>query len=204
MRSTTWFKFLIALFTLLLVGCSVSTTQPILTPSLEPAHTTEVEPISTPSDEPDIFSTPTIPLTKEIPTLLITGEPATGFMTEDEAIELATKELTEELGIDPGQIEVRAFFRMNWSNTSLGCPKKGMVYAQVIVPGYRVILRVNDQEYTVHVGDSRAVICTLSEGSSVNPGDDPIAFSLPTDFSRRRPLDLEISSRTIPIAPPDW
>ncbi len=50
---------------------------------------------------------------------------------------------------------------VDWSDASLGCPEPGQVYAQVITPGYRVLLEAAGKEYEVHtdqIGRS-AVIC---------------------------------------------
>ncbi len=50
--------------------------------------------------------------------------------------------------------------RATWPDTSLGCPQKGMMYAQVITPGFRVVLAVNDQDYEYHTDNARVVLCS--------------------------------------------
>jgi hypothetical protein len=89
----------------------------------------------------------------------LTPEIRINRMENHEAITLAKKTLSEELGVGMEDIEVVSNTSINWPDTSLGCPKIGMMYAQVITPGYKVILQVEEKQYDVHVGDSRAVIC---------------------------------------------
>ena len=80
-------------------------------------------------------------------------------MDEEHCLELAKKTLTEKLNIDPDQISVDSTTELEWPDSSLGCPEKGMFYMPVLVPGFKVILEANGQEYDVHIGDGRAVIC---------------------------------------------
>lgn len=48
----------------------------------------------------------------------------------------------------------------NWPDTSLGCPRVGLNYPQMIVPGFLVTLSKGDKSYNVHLSDKRAVVCT--------------------------------------------
>jgi hypothetical protein len=91
-------------------------------------------------------------------------------MTEEEAVDLAAKTLTEELDIDAGEAEVVSALQVRWPNSSLGCPQKGLSYLQVIIPGYRVVLRHDNQTYRVHVGDGRAIVCRSSKPGRKAPG----------------------------------
>jgi hypothetical protein len=78
--------------------------------------------------------------------------------TQEEAVGLAKQALASELGSAVDSIEVGEVVETEWSDSSLGCPQKGMMYAQVMTPGYRVTL-VADGEHRVHVGGGRAVVC---------------------------------------------
>ena len=44
---------------------------------------------------------------------------------------------------------------------SLGCPQPGMVYAQVITPGYWIVLEVNDQKYPYHTDRKDQIILCI-------------------------------------------
>ena len=73
--------------------------------------------------------------------------------------ELAIAHLAAELGIAPGAITVLTVERVDWSDASLGCAKPGMMYAQVITPGYRIVLEVNGKHYEYHTGEGRIIRC---------------------------------------------
>jgi len=49
---------------------------------------------------------------------------------------------------------------VNWPDTSLGCPELDMMYAQVITPGYRILLSYSAEIRVYHSdrGD-RVVYC---------------------------------------------
>ena len=78
----------------------------------------------------------------------------------ERAVEQAQEDLANRKGIDKAQIAVVAVKAVNWPDTSLGCPEPGMVYAQVITPGYRILLSYDGQVYEYHSdqGD-RVVYC---------------------------------------------
>jgi hypothetical protein len=76
------------------------------------------------------------------------------------AAELAVATLAEELGCAPGEIIVVEVAPVTWRNSALGCPQPGMMYLQVLTPGFRVRLRQADQEYVIHTDRGRhAVHC---------------------------------------------
>ena len=83
-------------------------------------------------------------------------------MTEQQAIILAKQILSQNLHIKESLLEVGQVRAVQWSDTSLGCPEPGMMYAQVITPGYEVLLTVDEKHYSVHVGEGRAVVCDHS------------------------------------------
>jgi hypothetical protein len=47
---------------------------------------------------------------------------------------------------------------VNWSNTSLGCPEPGMVYARVITRSYRIPLSYGGKIYEYHSDQGDRVI----------------------------------------------
>jgi hypothetical protein len=79
--------------------------------------------------------------------------------TQDEAIRLARETLRKELSVGDDEITVRDTRPTRWSDTSLGCPEKGIVYAPVLVEGYRVELEAFGKTFLIHVGGGRAVWC---------------------------------------------
>lgn len=67
---------------------------------------------------------------------------------EEKIGEIAKADLAKRLGVDVDSIAVVSRERVEWPDTSLGNPKPSMVYAQVITPGYRLILEADGQTYT--------------------------------------------------------
>ncbi len=98
--------------------------------------------------------------------LVLAGGVGMANMTNsDEAVALAKRTLAEHLkSSDRAEIAVVRTEPVDWPDTALGCPEPGMMYAQVIVSGYRVVLSVNGKEYPVHVGSGQAIVCTRSVG----------------------------------------
>lgn len=77
-------------------------------------------------------------------------------MTETESMAIA--KLQEKLG-SQADIKLIKSEDVEWSDASLGCPKAGMFYPQVITPGTKVTLESKGQRYYVHTAKSRAIVC---------------------------------------------
>lgn len=73
--------------------------------------------------------------------------------------DLAVAALAKQLSISPAAITVRSVESVDWPDASLGCPQPGMMYAQVITPGYRVILEAKGKRYEYHAGTSNVILC---------------------------------------------
>ena len=95
-------------------------------------------------------------------TLLASGMPGDKGL---EAVGLARETLARELGVEAGAFVVHKVEAVEWPDASLGCPEKGMSYASVIVPGYRVVLEHEGRAHHVHIGGGRAVRCESSSRS---------------------------------------
>lgn len=65
-------------------------------------------------------------------------------------VELAKKHLAEKLQIPVTSIQVLRIISTEWQDASLGYPEPGMVYAQVITPGYVILLQAENQMYEYH------------------------------------------------------
>ncbi len=76
------------------------------------------------------------------------------------AVAVARNRLAHELGCEPSSILVDKVEEVEWSDSSLGCPQPGMMYMQVITPGYRITLEHAGQRYIMHTNrGSHAVHC---------------------------------------------
>ena len=75
-------------------------------------------------------------------------------------IEKAKEDLAQRLSISVTQIGLIDATEMEWSDSSLDCPQPGMEYLQVITPGYRIVLQVNNRLYEYHTNrDAYFVYC---------------------------------------------
>jgi hypothetical protein len=70
----------------------------------------------------------------------------------------AQRFLADQLGIDISRIQVNSFSMMDWPDACLGLAGQDEMCAQVITPGYQVILQVDDQQYDVRTDTSGSVI----------------------------------------------
>jgi hypothetical protein len=81
-----------------------------------------------------------------------------------EIVQLAKDDLARKLSVAPEAIMVVSIDAVNWPDASLGCPEPGMIYAQVITPGFLVVLESADQTYKYHSGADRIVLCEETTG----------------------------------------
>ena len=75
------------------------------------------------------------------------------------AVTRAREELAKALEVKADALALEKAEAVDWPDASLGCPEPGHMYAQVITPGYRVLLKRGDARHEVHVGAGRAVVC---------------------------------------------
>lgn len=64
----------------------------------------------------------------------------------------ARNDLATRLHTLPESIEVVEVREMTWKDTSLGCPKPDTVYAQILLEGFQIVLRISEQAYYYHSG----------------------------------------------------
>jgi len=92
----------------------------------------------------------TVPPLATIPAATRTSRPTVS--------DLAVADLAGQLGIAAEAITVRSVEAVEWNDASLGCAKPGRMYAQVITPGYRIVLEANGQSYEYHTGGGSTVV----------------------------------------------
>jgi hypothetical protein len=76
----------------------------------------------------------------------------------------ARADLALRLGVSEEEILLQSVEPVEWSNSSLGCPQPGMMYAQVKTPGYRVVLEAEGKTYEYHTDAGRRVILCGEDG----------------------------------------
>lgn len=117
-----------------------------------------------PQQAPEAGTTPSIPGesplpepgTSPLPTLLAPSAAA--------AAAAAVTYLSAELGISQDEVTILSSEPVNWPDTSLGCPQPGMMYAQMITPGYRFLVEAKGNEYEIHTDQTgRSVVVCETE-----------------------------------------
>jgi hypothetical protein len=171
--------------------------------SLEPVvtDTAPAAPPSTPTEPPSAptegsespLPTATVPITPTVdanetrrlsplplpvtPSPIGEPEPVIGEVPED-LLENILTDLQEREGIGREEIVIEQAEAIVWRDGSIGCPQPGMMYLQVLTPGYLVVLRVGDDLYHYHAAKSGDfLLCEQSLPGEILPpegGTDPL------------------------------
>jgi hypothetical protein len=89
------------------------------------------------------------------------GQPAQAIPGSEAAVAAAVADLSKQTGVPADQITVDAVEPVEWPDASLGCPQEGMMYAQVITPGYLIVLSAQGQTYEYHADQrGNVVLCS--------------------------------------------
>lgn len=76
-------------------------------------------------------------------------------------INLAKKDLAGKKSISESEIQVTQVKEVQWSDSSLGCPKPGQMYLQVITPGFEITLTAKGMNYVYHTDlEKRVILCS--------------------------------------------
>ena len=146
------------------------------TDTVAPASPTVQEPTDQVSPTPETPTQDAVPTRAEVeetaePSIVPTVRPSETVPEGSEAdrmVAAAKADLAARLGLSEAEITVQSAEPVEWPDASLGCPQPGMMYAQVITPGYRVLLAAQGQAYEYHTARANQVIlCQPEEGSEM-------------------------------------
>ncbi|NOZ51366.1 MAG: hypothetical protein GXP37_15180 [Chloroflexi bacterium] len=79
------------------------------------------------------------------------GEQAAGGNDFERVAQAALRLVATQLGLTETSLQVRHIQPITWPDASLGCPQEGMLYAQVLTPGYKVMVEAPDATYELHL-----------------------------------------------------
>lgn len=138
--------------TMLLVQCSQNeapnTPLDTLIPAADEAYKVKTLGVPiTPNPVNSMDHTPMIPS--------VTPPSASGIQI---LVEKAKADLAKRLSVSIIQISLVEAREVVWPNASLGCPQKGMAYAEVLTPGYIIVLNAVGKEYRYHASKGTEVI----------------------------------------------
>ena len=80
-----------------------------------------------------------------------------------DVLSMIKDELAQEMDIDTEAIDLVEIAREEWSDTSLGNPEPDVLYAQVITPGFKMILEAGGQFFFYHTSLDQAVLVGVEE-----------------------------------------
>ena len=146
----------------------VVSSTPTTTPHTE-NPTASLPPTATAQSEGTIERTaqPTPELLDE-PVVPATGVPDIGEVPLA-LLDAIIADLAKRLEISINEISVVQARAVEWNDGSLGCPQPGMMYIQVITPGFRVVLLAEDQIFDYHTDTKAQFILCNGDGLIENP-----------------------------------
>jgi hypothetical protein len=127
-----------------------------------------------------------------------------------EASEQARAEAARQLKAPTSEFTVVTIEPTQWTDSSLGCRKPGMTYAQVMSDGYIVVLERQGERHPVNVAGSRAVMCetaTRTAGTARQSmsarGLDRVTALARQDLANKLRLDVN-HIRVASVEPRRW
>ena len=80
-------------------------------------------------------------------------------------VDRAKGDLADRFSIPLAEIGVAAIFEVTWPDSGLGCPQTGMASAQVLTPGYLILLEYNNNRYEYHANMGSYVTYCMNPAS---------------------------------------
>ncbi len=114
----------------------------------------------------------TIPISTSPPTEVNEGvdmsEPT--LNPDPQMVQLARESLARKYKLSEDQINLFSVEAMNWPDASLGCPQAGIVYAEVITPGFQILFEAAGQSYSYHTDNiDRVILCQIHPPDNIFP-----------------------------------
>jgi hypothetical protein len=76
------------------------------------------------------------------------------------AIDAAVHDAAARLNVGPSDVHVDQAEARQWPDASLGCPRQGVLYAQIVTPGYLVVVSGAGKQLEYHADSrGRVVLC---------------------------------------------
>jgi hypothetical protein len=75
-----------------------------------------------------------------------------GGSAPSEMIDAMRGDAATRAGVAVSAVRIESAQSVTWPDASLGCPRPGMLYPQVLVPGWRVLLVAAGKTYSYHAG----------------------------------------------------
>lgn len=82
-------------------------------------------------------------------------------------VDKAVEDLADRMGADPDDIVVEGIAETEFPDASLGVPEPGESYAQVVTPGYIIMLRTGGKIYEYRAAENRVILATEDPAADV-------------------------------------
>src|SRR5712691_8360773 len=78
------------------------------------------------------------------------------------AVDAALRDAAAHLGVSSANLKVDQVEPRQWSDSSLGCPKPGLMYSQIVTPGFVIIISGAGKQLEYHA-DTRGQVVLCQE-----------------------------------------
>jgi hypothetical protein len=111
---------------------------------------------------PPIAPSPSAAVSRPPDTAVVSPTPESSNAQAQPAADAAMRDAATRLGLAPGagDIHVQQLEARQWPDSSLGCPRDGAFYSQVVTPGYLVVISASGKQLEYHAdARGRIVFC---------------------------------------------
>jgi len=78
--------------------------------------------------------------------------------------------LGDKFAIPAVDVTVSKVTPMTWPDASLGCPGIGVMYIQIVTPGFQILLEARGHVFTFHTDEkSLVVLCSINPPDEIYP-----------------------------------
>jgi len=99
-----------------------------------------------------------LPASPAVSSPQVVASPSAGSQGQP-AVEAAVREAAAHLGVNQADLKVEQVEARQWPDASLGCPRPGVLYAQVLTPGFLIVVSGAGKQLEYHSDErGRAVV----------------------------------------------
>ncbi len=110
--------------------------------------------------------------------------------------------LAAQLGSAPAEIKLISSEPVDWPDGCLGVSQPGVMCTQAIVPGYRIILEADGQQYEVRT-DRAGMAAVVAPADQAGPGEPPAVLAARTALAVALGLELDLV-QAVSVEPMTW
>jgi hypothetical protein len=119
------------------------------------------------SASPMLTAAPHTPGSPDLPT----STPPPGSAVPQEILDLILDEAASLAGVPREQLTIERAEAVTWGDGSLGCPEPGVMYTQMLVDGYWVVIGAGDQTFDFRGSGTSYRLCPPGRGVPPAPAN---------------------------------